>query len=226
MLALLVLQLAVSAPVGDANLAEAKRLAQQGRRDYDAGRFEKAIAEFLAADALRPVPALAYNVAQAYEKLGRNDKAVVYLRKYLEEAPAAPDRAAVEATIKNLLAETGSPVVVVTTGGESPPVEKPAPPPAPAAAVEKAPAEAPAGHSHAVGIALTVTGVVAAGLAVVGLVNVVNYNSLSSQVQSGGYSGSWTNVTGSRSSAENWGSVGIACVVLAVGAGIGAAVTW
>jgi tetratricopeptide (TPR) repeat protein len=164
-----VAQLALAAPVTNAQLAEAKRLYQQGRSDYDAGRFDLAIHEFLAADRIKPAAALAYNVAQAYQKLANNDKAVVYLRLYLERAPAAPDRGAVEATIKNLLAQAPNSVVVVTTAGpagEAPPGKAPEQTsPAPAGAIEKSPEESAPHHSHAVGIALTVTGVVAASAA-------------------------------------------------------------
>ncbi len=218
--------LAFGAPVSDAQLAEAKGLYQQALRDFDAGRFELSIREFLAADLIQPKPALAYDVAQVYEKLGNRDQAIVYLLKYLERAPDASNRGAVEATLKTLRNQPANAVVVVTTAGPPPGPDVELAALAPVGAVEQGPAKAPAGHSHAVGIALTVTGAVAAAFAVVGLANVISYNGLSGQVQNGTYSGSWANVVGSRSNAENWGTVGIVCTLVAVGAGIGAAVTW
>jgi len=95
----------------------------QGMRDYKDGRFREAINEFLKADHLKPGAALMYNVGQCYEKLGDTTNAIRYYRAYLERDPAASDRKAVEATIRNLEARQR---------GEAPPVAA-----VPAAAVEK-----------------------------------------------------------------------------------------
>ena len=94
---------------------EAKEYFLQAREDYRAGQFEKAIHEFLAADQLKPAAALAYNIAEAYEKMG--DLARAYYRIYLARDPHASDHVLVEATVSNLqrrvAATSVAPVVVV-----------------------------------------------------------------------------------------------------------------
>jgi hypothetical protein len=51
---------------------------------------------------MRPSPALAYDTAQTYEKLGDPEHAAEYYRLYLERQPGASDRPVVEATLRNL----------------------------------------------------------------------------------------------------------------------------
>ena len=77
-------------------------LYDQGTTHYREGHFRQAIEEFLEADRLRPSPALAYDAAQTYEKLGDPEHAAQYYRLYLERQPGAADRPVVEATLRNL----------------------------------------------------------------------------------------------------------------------------
>ena len=69
---------------------------------YDEGRYEDAAREMEAAYAIRKAPELKYNLAQCYERLGRYPLAIAAYRRYLDEKPAADDRASVEARIVNL----------------------------------------------------------------------------------------------------------------------------
>jgi tetratricopeptide (TPR) repeat protein len=77
-------------------------LFDQGTAHYRAGEFKQAIGEFLEADRLRPNPALAYDIAQSYEKLADPERARDYYRLYLQRAPAASDRIVIEATVRSL----------------------------------------------------------------------------------------------------------------------------
>ena len=89
-------------PPGTSSEDRAVLYFHQGMKDYKEGRFREAIGEFLKADHLKPGAALMYNVGQSYEKLGDSTNAIRYYRAYLERDPAASDRRAVEATIRNL----------------------------------------------------------------------------------------------------------------------------
>jgi tetratricopeptide (TPR) repeat protein len=92
----------------DATMAAARQHFEAGRNAYNAGDFPQAIREFKAAEALRPSPILAYNIGLANEKLQRRKVAVRYYRRYLEGAPAAPNRAEVEGRITQLEREIAS----------------------------------------------------------------------------------------------------------------------
>ena len=209
-------QLVLAAPPIPTNqLQQARELFERGRTEYHQGQFRQAVADFLAADRIRPSPVLVYNVAQAFEKLGDSAKAVDYYRSYLQRDPAASDRGAVEATIRNLEAQApASPVVVVTNPGGA----------APAAATQASPPPARRGHALALGLAGAAG--VAAVLAVVGAIDVAGYQGVRAQVQAGSYKGSYTGLVNGSQSAQTWGIAAIALAVVTAAAGTGAVLTW
>ncbi len=66
---------------------------EQGRRAYDAGEFERALALFLKSyDLASPAQRiyLALNLAQTYDRLDRDREALRYYERYLEFAPDGP----------------------------------------------------------------------------------------------------------------------------------------
>lgn len=73
-----------------------------GQAYYNQARYPEAVREFQEAYRLSPKSALLYNIAQAYERMGKIDDAIAHLKKYLAAAPDASDRAAVEERLKNL----------------------------------------------------------------------------------------------------------------------------
>jgi hypothetical protein len=87
---------------------EAKTHYTNGKALYEQGEYEKAIAEFKAADALAPSGVNDFNIGLAYEQLGQNAEAVRYLRSYLQRVPDAKNKATVEATIERLEAAMSS----------------------------------------------------------------------------------------------------------------------
>jgi tetratricopeptide (TPR) repeat protein len=106
--------------------AEAKAAYKRGADLYRAGRYSAAIAEFQAADTLKPSPALHYNMGQAWEKLGDLPAALAAYARYLQLDPRAPNREAVERTVRSLEAK------VATASPETPrldPVQGPVPVP-------------------------------------------------------------------------------------------------
>ena len=81
---------------------------EQGAAAYAAGRYERAVTEFLAADRLAPRPALSYNVARAYDKLGNVGRALEYYRDYLRRAPQAANTAEISTRVRTLEAALAS----------------------------------------------------------------------------------------------------------------------
>ena len=64
---------------------------RRGVRAFAQGRYTEAIELFRAADALKPSPAIAFNVARAYARLGDAAGALAAYREYLRRAPDAKD---------------------------------------------------------------------------------------------------------------------------------------
>jgi tetratricopeptide (TPR) repeat protein len=82
--------------------AQSKALYDEGSRAYKAGDYPRAIELFLAAYDLSHVPAILFNVAQAYRLAGTCDRALEYYRRSLEEEPEAANRAEVEERITEM----------------------------------------------------------------------------------------------------------------------------
>jgi tetratricopeptide (TPR) repeat protein len=74
---------------------------QAGRSYFDTGEYEAALREFERAYALSKRPALFYNISLVHERMGQLEKAVEYLRRYLEEAENVPQRATLEVRLQN-----------------------------------------------------------------------------------------------------------------------------
>jgi tetratricopeptide (TPR) repeat protein len=86
---------------------------------YNQARYAEAIREFQEAYRLSPKPALLYNIAQAYERMGKIDEAVAHLKKYLAAGPDPSDRGALEERLKNLearLKQTGIAIACEVAG--------------------------------------------------------------------------------------------------------------
>ena len=124
---LLLLLCAAVAEAGPREVAQARTLTREGTKLYLGGEFAGALAAYRRAYALYPTAKLAYNLAQCHRKLKQYGAAIKAYREYLELAPDATNRAAVEQMLKKLapLAEAESPA----PPAEPPPAEvKPDPP--------------------------------------------------------------------------------------------------
>lgn len=73
-----------------------------GMADYDEGRYAEAAAEMEQANAVKPLPALKYNMAQCYERLGRFADAVQAYEAYLVGTPPSEETELVKKRIVNL----------------------------------------------------------------------------------------------------------------------------
>src|SRR5262249_20784868 len=63
------------------------------------GDYDTALQEYVAAYEAKPHPAVLYNIATVYERLGDPEEAVHYYQKYLEGRPDATDAASVRARV-------------------------------------------------------------------------------------------------------------------------------
>ncbi len=86
-----------------------------GSEYYDTGQYKEAIDEFEKAYRLDPKPLLLYNIAQAYEKIGKLNKAVEYLKQFLEKDTKKTDTASVKNKIANLEARIRKTGIAVTS---------------------------------------------------------------------------------------------------------------
>ena len=73
-----------------------------GRTNYEAGKFVEALAAFQSAYALFPHPDVLYRVAECQEKLAQDAEAAASYRKFLEQVPDAKERPRIEGVIKLL----------------------------------------------------------------------------------------------------------------------------
>ncbi len=88
--------------VSAGDMQRAKELFGEGQKLYKAGEYIKALAKFEEAYAVRPHPAISYNIGKCYEQLGENGKAMRAFRDYLRMQPEAKDKESVLDAIANL----------------------------------------------------------------------------------------------------------------------------
>lgn len=87
---------------GNAETAQAHF--DRGAKLYNLGHFQEAIADFEKAYDLDPSPIFLFNIAQSHRQLGNKERALFFYRRYLEQAPRAPNRDDVERRMKDLQA--------------------------------------------------------------------------------------------------------------------------
>ena len=107
---------ALAAPA-TAQDADARELFRRGEAAYSVGNYDLAIREWGAAYALDPRPRIQFNLAQAYERLGRLEEASDSLKKFLDSGdpddPMYSDANARLAALQQRLSLTG----VIVKGG-------------------------------------------------------------------------------------------------------------
>src|SRR6266403_2031667 len=102
---LLLAALVAPAALADSR-ADAKRRFREGMALIAAGQVERGIAELKQAYAIKPHPALLYNIARAYVDLGKIPDALDYFQRYVATDP--DDRAQVEAVMTRLSGAVGA----------------------------------------------------------------------------------------------------------------------
>jgi tetratricopeptide (TPR) repeat protein len=115
------------------------------------GEWDIAVAEYAAAYDITKDAKILYSIGKAYEAAGNKDAAVVYYRRYLNEAKEAKDRDEVRARVEQLEKSTPAPTPPTPTPTPTPPsgddkILAPPPEETPAAADVETP---PPGHDDA-----------------------------------------------------------------------------
>jgi tetratricopeptide (TPR) repeat protein len=85
-------------------IRRARALFARGIRLYDRHRYTQALRVFTRAYQLAPAPPIVFNIAQCHQALGADERALESYELYLQVAPDAPNRAAVEQKIRQLRA--------------------------------------------------------------------------------------------------------------------------
>lgn len=82
------------------SMEDAKLHYRAGASHYEAGRYADAIREFQAAYDASKKPEILFNIARAHTRLGHDEEAIAFLKRYLEAAPDSADAASVRAEIE------------------------------------------------------------------------------------------------------------------------------
>src|SRR5258708_39755006 len=85
-----------------AALDEARQHNAKAKVHYDLGEFKEAADEYIIVYRLRPIPALLFNIAQAYRQGGLYDKARQFYKAYLRERPDGQNKAMIEQSIHRM----------------------------------------------------------------------------------------------------------------------------
>jgi tetratricopeptide (TPR) repeat protein len=101
-LAFLAFALAFPFPVYADDKASARAHYETAARLYDVGEYDRALVEFKEAYVAKPDPAFLFNIGQCYRKLGQEEQALDFFRRFLKRAaPDDPNRAQVEARLRD-----------------------------------------------------------------------------------------------------------------------------
>src|SRR5580692_1474536 len=119
----------------DPRLDAARAHSQEGDAYYKLEKYTSAITEYEQAYLAKPDPSFLYNIAQCHRLMGEGAEAIKFYRRFLKDAPNAPNRAVAEKHIKDL--EDAS------RGTPPPPATTPAPSSTPPAATVPPPATPP-----------------------------------------------------------------------------------
>lgn len=132
----------VPARAADPRTETARQHSAQGDAYYKLEKYGNAIGEYEQAYLSKPDPSFLYNIAQCHRLMGQNAEALNFYRRFLRDAPNAPNRQVAEKHIKDL--EDTSPPVAVPAPAPVP-APTPAPEPvAPTAPISPAPTTPPA----------------------------------------------------------------------------------
>jgi tetratricopeptide (TPR) repeat protein len=123
------------AEAADPKLDAARAHSQEGDAYYKLEKYANAISEYEQAYLAKPDPSFLYNIAQCHRLAGNGAEAIHFYRRYLKDAPNAPNRAVAEKHIRDL--------EDLASHGTAPPPAAPVPVPAAPAPVAPPPTEPP-----------------------------------------------------------------------------------
>lgn len=124
------------ARAADPRTESAREHSAQGDAYYKLEKYGNAIGEYEQAYLAKSDPSFLYNIAQCHRLMGQNTEALNFYRRFLRDAPNAPNRPVAEKHIKDLedaSHATLEPPPVAALPPAVPPAPEPAAPPAPVA---------------------------------------------------------------------------------------------
>ena len=140
MLVALLLMSGQPSRAADPRLDSARAHSQEGDSYYKLEKYANAISEYEQAYLAKPDPSFLYNIAQCHRLMGQGAEAIKFYRRFLKDAPTAPNRAVAEKHIRDLEdASSGTPPPA------APPLTSRLPPVAPAPVSVIPPPEPPSG---------------------------------------------------------------------------------
>jgi tetratricopeptide (TPR) repeat protein len=86
----------------DPRLDSARAHSQEGDSYYKLEKYANAITEYEQAYLAKPDPSFLYNIAQCHRLMGQGAQAIKFYRRFLKDAPTAPNRAVAEKHIRDL----------------------------------------------------------------------------------------------------------------------------
>jgi hypothetical protein len=113
-------------PAADPRTEKAREHYLQGDAYYKLDKYASALQEYEQAYVAKSDPSFLYNIAQCHRLMGDKAEALKFYRRYLKDAPTAPNREVAEKHIKDLEAALAAP-----GGAPPPPTPAPGSPPAP-----------------------------------------------------------------------------------------------
>jgi hypothetical protein len=115
----------------DPRLDAARAHSQEGDSYYKLEKYANAISEYEQAYLAKPDPSFLYNIAQCHRLMGQGAEAIKFYRRFLKDAPAAPNRAVAEKHIRDLedASHGTQPSSATPPAASSPPPAATAPPP-------------------------------------------------------------------------------------------------
>jgi tetratricopeptide (TPR) repeat protein len=147
-----------------AQKAEAKKLADEGTKQYNVQQYEQAADLYAKAYLIDPKPGYLYATAQSQRLGGQCEKALLSYDAYLRTNPPATERSKTEANIERCKQDLKDREAAVEATQVAPPPEVPQTPPPPPPVVEPPPPPPPPpGKSYVIGHLLLGTGVIALG---------------------------------------------------------------
>lgn len=127
------------ARAADARTETAREHSGQGDAYYKLEKYGNAIGEYEQAYLAKADPSFLYNIAQCHRLMGHSAEAIKFYRRFLKDAPNAPNRVVAEKHIKDLEETSAQPVPAAETPSAPRPQTLPPPLAAPPAVTPTAP---------------------------------------------------------------------------------------
>jgi tetratricopeptide (TPR) repeat protein len=118
------------ARAGDSNAEKARAHYQQADTYFKLDKYANALQEFEQAYLAKQDPSFLYNIAQCHRLMGNRVEAIRFYKRYLNDAPNAPNRPVAEKHIRDLESALGAEELTGSHPAAAPAMAPPGTPPA------------------------------------------------------------------------------------------------